>query len=508
MRPSNPLRLLSVLAILAFLAVPISPTSLQNVSAQEDGGDYYSQSGEEEEYVEEDEYYEEDYEETGQDEVPDDGYFYEDESEPVAVESTPFDDTVMISERDIVTVNVLANDKAFIGRDTSPRLTELTEPEFGQVTINSDNTVTYAPSQIPLPSGYEKTEVITYTASADGISSYAGTITIWIQQVNDAPVAFSANYTIKENMQSTFYLGAHDEDNDSLNFTLITGAEYGTTEIDSGSGMLVYTPLFEFSGEELLTFQVSDESSTSEIGSILITVEEVGGESSPVSPDDDEDEDSEVNPTAGNYQPIADAGQDFAALSEDLVTLDGAASYDIEGDAITYFWSQVEGPEVQLSGDTGAEPTFEAPYVESETEMTFELGVSDGNLTDTASVTVTVVPVLIDIIPNNFQNEIDLNMPEEEVPVAIFGSAALNVSMGVDEESLELGPDTASATRYELLDSNGDGLVDHISYYRTGDLGLDSIDDSACFSGTVTSVNGNNVKFYTCINVEVEPLSS
>ena len=505
---SNPLKLLSALAILAFLAVPIFPASLSNAYAQEDESEYDSSS--EEEYVEEDEYYEEDYEENEQEEPPDDDYYYEDESEPRPVETTPFDDTVTITERDIVTVNVLANDKAFIGWDTSPRLIELTEPEFGQVTINSDNTITYAPSQIPLPPGYEKTDIVTYTASADGISSYTGTITLWIQQVNDAPVAFSANYTIKENVQTIFYLGAHDEDNDSLNFTLISDTEYGTTEIDSSSGMLVYTPLFEFSGKELLTFQVSDESSTSEIGSILITVEEVGGESSPVSPDDDgdQDEDSEVNSTAGNTPPVADAGHDFDAIAEDLVTLDGSASYDIEDDAITYSWSQVEGPEVQLSGDSSAEPTFETPYVESETEMIFELTVSDGNLTDTASVTVTVVPILTDIIPNNFQNEIDLNTPEEEIPVAIFGSAALDVSVSVDEESLELGPDTASATRYEQSDSNGDGRVDHISYFRIGDLGLDPSDEAACFSGSVTSENGNNVKFYTCQAVKVEPLSS
>ncbi|HMD80511.1 MAG TPA: hypothetical protein VKE92_04330, partial [Anaerolineales bacterium] len=164
------------------------------------------------------------------------------------------------------------------------------------------------------------------------------------------------------------------------------------------------------------------------------------------------------------------------------------------------------GPEVLLTDATSSHPTFDAPEVESETVMTFELAVSDGNLTDTASVTVTVVPISIDIIPNNFQNEIILDEPETEIPVAIFGSSALDVS-SVAEESLELGPNTASATRYEQSDSNGDGLIDHISYYRTGDLGLSEGDKSACFSGSVETENGITVKFYTCETVKVKPPS-
>jgi hypothetical protein len=507
----EPLKLLGALAILAFLAMSIFPVSFINSFAQEDDSEYDSQSDEEEQEYVEDEQEEEEYydEENEQEEAPGDDYSYEDDATLHPVKTTPFDDSVTISEREIVTVNVLVNDRALIGGDTSPRLVEITEPEFGQVTINSDNTITYAPSQVPLPQGYEKTDFVTYTASADGISSYTGTVTLWIQQVNDPPVAYSANYTIKENVQTTFYLGSHDEDNDSLTFTVINETQYGTTEIDSASGILVYTPLFEFSGNELLTFQVSDGSSTSNVGTILITVEEVGGETSVASQDDDEDDelDDEGNSTAGNTKPVADAGSDFDALTEDLVTLDGSASYDIESDSIAYSWSQLTGPEVLLTDAASSHPTFDAPEVESETEMTFELAVSDGNMTDTASVTVTVLPISIDIIPNNFQNEIILDEPEAEIPVAIFGSSAFDASSSVDEESLELGPDTASATRYEQLDSNGDGLIDHISYYRTGDLGLGEGDKSACFSGSVTSENGITVKFYTCQTVKVKPPS-
>jgi hypothetical protein len=62
----------------------------------------------------------------------------------------------------------------------------------------------------------------------------------------------------------------------------------------------------------------------------------------------------------GNDAPIADAGPDRTGVEAGPVTLDGSASFDADGDPITFSWEQIGGPAVQLSGATTATATFTA----------------------------------------------------------------------------------------------------------------------------------------------------
>ncbi|MYG33035.1 MAG: DUF5011 domain-containing protein [Cenarchaeum sp. SB0677_bin_16] len=93
--------------------------------------------------------------------------------------------------------------------------------------------------------------------------------------------------------------------------------------------------------------------------------------------------------TVVNHPPTSDAGADQTVRLGDTVTLDGSASTDPDGDAISYMWNQTEGPAVALSDDAASSPTFTAPS--SAGILTFELTASDGYDTDTDTVTITVV---------------------------------------------------------------------------------------------------------------------
>ncbi len=59
----------------------------------------------------------------------------------------------------------------------------------------------------------------------------------------------------------------------------------------------------------------------------------------------------------GNAAPVADAGTD-QYVSAGTVTLDGSGSFDPDGDAITYQWTQVAGTTVEMTNATSARPTF------------------------------------------------------------------------------------------------------------------------------------------------------
>ena len=500
-------RPLGALLLLVFIFLTSSPVIQHYSFAQEDDTGHDTSADEGQQEHSGDEEYEGDYDED-QNEASTDYYYYgDDKSQPV--EATPFDDFVILNEEEIITVNVLANDRAIFGANTTPDLVDIAQPSFGQVIANSDNTITYSPLQIPLPSGYEKVDSALYTAT-DGSSLYTGTINFRIQQVNDPPIAYSANYTISENQQSTFYLGAFDEDNDGLTYTVVSNITYGKSQLDQYSGRLLYAPLQDYSGKETLRFEVSDGLSTSDVATIVITVLEVGGESSShIISEDDESDSLPDEPDSGelliseNTRPVADVGNDFYALAENLVSLDGDGSYDEDEDTMTFSWSQLTGPVVSLSANDTANTSFEAPSVELDIQLTFELTVTDGNLTDSATITVTIVPISIDILPNTYPNVINIGEPDVEVPVAIIGGAVLNVSSTVDVESLRFGPGSALATRYELSDFNEDGITDHTSYYMTGDLGLAPGDKTACLSGMVETQNGRAIEFNICKNVKV-----
>ena len=100
--------------------------------------------------------------------------------------------------------------------------------------------------------------------------------------------------------------------------------------------------------------------------------------------------------TTGALPPVADAGLPLTVTSGALVELNGLASIDPNTPplALTYSWTQVGGPSVNLTGATTATPTFTAPVVSgSPAVLTFWLVVKNSaGLGATAQTTVTVNP--------------------------------------------------------------------------------------------------------------------
>jgi VCBS repeat-containing protein len=82
-----------------------------------------------------------------------------------------------------------------------------------------------------------------------------------------------------------------------------------------------------------------------------------------------------VTITVNNVAPTAEAGPDQQVSLAAVVTLDGSASADPNGDVLTYAWTQSAGPAAVLSDATAQKPAFTA---EAAGALVFELVVSDG----------------------------------------------------------------------------------------------------------------------------------
>ncbi len=93
-----------------------------------------------------------------------------------------------------------------------------------------------------------------------------------------------------------------------------------------------------------------------------------------------------------NRAPVADAGADRTVLIDDVVALDGGRSRDPdEGDVITYAWTQLDGPTVQLSDSNAVDPRFRTDGLEEGATLTFALVVSDAELESNPSEVVVTV---------------------------------------------------------------------------------------------------------------------
>ncbi|HDC4524798.1 TPA: glycoside hydrolase [Enterobacter cloacae] len=97
---------------------------------------------------------------------------------------------------------------------------------------------------------------------------------------------------------------------------------------------------------------------------------------------------STPDPVVTNHAPVASAA-DQTVTGPATVTLDGSASTDPDGDALTYKWTQISGPSVTLTNSTKAKATFSVGAVTSNQTLAFRLTVTDPKgLSSTADVQV------------------------------------------------------------------------------------------------------------------------
>ena len=193
---------------------------------------------------------------------------------PVAVDdfySTPVNTSV--------SGNVTDNDSDPDGDDLTVNTTPITVPSHGNVTLNSDGTFTYTPTN-----GYTGTDTFEYEVCDDGSPSECDeawvTITILAgpTAVNDNASTLM-NAPVDIDVLSNDTQGATALDPTSVSFvgTAPDPTTEGTFTVNGTTGLVTFTPVNGYTGQVTIDYEVCDGNSLCDDATITVQVTSVTG---------------------------------------------------------------------------------------------------------------------------------------------------------------------------------------------------------------------------------------
>ncbi|SHL35009.1 Ig-like domain-containing protein [Flavobacterium johnsoniae] len=281
---------------------------------------------------------------------------------------------------------VLSNDTDVEGDALTAIL--VTGPSHGTLILNADGSFTY------IHDGSETiTDSFTYKANDGNLDSNIVTVEITVNPVNDAPVAVKDEYTVAEDNTVTLTPLANDTDVEgdtlsivSINGTVLTGSAQvitvpnGTVNI-SASRVITFTPSADFNSTTPISFPyVITDGNLTATANIEITV------------------------TAVNDAPVA-VKDEYTVAEDNTVTLTPLVNdTDVEGDTLSIV--SINGTSLTGSAQVITVPngtvnisaagviTF-TPSADfnSTTPISFPYVITDGSLTATANIEITVTAV-------------------------------------------------------------------------------------------------------------------
>ncbi|MFS0701592.1 beta strand repeat-containing protein [Cellulomonas sp. 179-A 4D5 NHS] len=265
------------------------------------------------------------------------------------------DDAPSVLASTTTAVAVLANDTDANGDTLAVRSVSPTSTRGGTVAL-VDGEVRYTP-----PAGFRGTDSFTYVVEDPRGGS--DTATVHLTVTNNAPVANDDTYTVAAGASVALAVGTNDTDaeGDVLTVALVTAPSHGTVTLNAG-GTGTYAPAAGYTGPDSFQYRVTDsQGATSAPATVQITV---------------------------NGAPVAvdDTATTTTGTAVDVDVLDGDTDPNADALTVTTVTPPDHGTAVRLP-DGRVRYTPATGWAGTDT---FEYTVSDGTLTDTATVTVTV----------------------------------------------------------------------------------------------------------------------
>ena len=268
-----------------------------------------------------------------------------------------FNDGSFGTDEDVTTTFDLSTLTSDVEND-SLTYTIITEPSKGSASIEG-SILTFVPT-LNLH-GSDSIEV----SVSDGNLSSTSTISITINSINDAPVFNDGSFSTDEDVTTTFDLSSltSDVDSNSLTYTIITPPTKGTASLDGS--VLTFVPTLNLYGSDSIEVSVSD-GNLSSTSTISVTINSI------------------------NDPPVFNIGS-FSTDEDVTTTFDFInINFRCENDVLTY--TIITPPSKGSASINGSILTF-VPTLNLHGSDSIEVSVSDGNLSSTSIISVTINPV-------------------------------------------------------------------------------------------------------------------
>ncbi|MBK8039286.1 MAG: tandem-95 repeat protein [Verrucomicrobiaceae bacterium] len=283
-------------------------------------------------------------------------------SSPVAAVSltvTPVNDAPVVSSNVVTTPEDTATPIVLSASDVDGdalSYTVTTQPAHGTLSGTAPNLV-FTPAE-----NFAGTDSIGFTVS-DGSVSVAGTISLVISPVNDAPLAVALTLTGSEDAALPLLLQGTDVDGDALTYTLLSEPQHGT--LSGTAPALTYTPNTDFHGADGFSYVVSDGQTASAPAAVVFTI------------------------TPVNDLPLAQS--QGITTPEDTAVAVTLAATDVDDDTLTY--QIVTQPAHGTLSGTAPAVTY-TPAANYAGSDTFTFKVNDGTADSTlATVSIEIGPM-------------------------------------------------------------------------------------------------------------------
>jgi len=277
------------------------------------------------------------------------------------------------------------------------------------------------------------------TANASGFAALSGgTIAVTHEISNVAPVAQNDSYEVDEdNALNVAAPGVLSNDSDAdpgdtLKAVKVDDPQHGTVDL-ADDGSFTYTPTLNYHGEDTFTYRATDSKTPSNLATVTIT----------------------VNPV--NDAPVATAAANPLSGDAPLTVQFTGTGTDVDLDDLSYSWDFGDGNSLDEQNPSH-EYTVAGIY-------TATLTVSDGTLTDTDTVQITVTepslaPVLDSILlkdrtsgSEDYTNELTVT-----IEISASGPAATEMRFADTEGGLAAAAWQAYQASSEQALSAGEGM--------------------------------------------------